>query len=111
MIEARITTRSRNATIPPAVDRVAFVPFPGSPLAVANQVVWGRARWKETNEWCIVHVPTGYQLGGAVWDTSEEAMAVLVRCDPSFPAWRAATGETNDSATIACRMKFKAIVK
>jgi hypothetical protein len=57
----------------------------------------------------ITHVPTGFNLGGLVWDSPNAALAVLLQCDPTFAAWAFANGEKDDVATRACYAKFRAV--
>ena len=114
MIPAKITISSTNPKLPPQIVD-GFVPYEGAPLAVTPFYKWGRARWIATDEWCISHIPTGRQVGtneGHKWDTPQEAMVVLNKCRPDFPAWFVARGgiET-DAATQACHLIFKAAVK
>lgn len=107
MINAEIVIRSRKPRRPPFTIS-GTLPFPGSPLAITPRVYWAESGWKvDDSEWMITHVPSGFNLGAYVWERPNEALAVLLQCDPTFPAWAFLTGMQGDSATMACREKFK----
>jgi hypothetical protein len=105
-----VQIRSRDASAP-LYPCSGIVPYLGSPLAVASDAIYSALskKWEAKGGWIIVHVPTGYALGHEVtWNTQEEAMAVLMACDPAFAAWPLANGDmTGDAATKACKYKFK----
>lgn len=114
-----VTLRTRDSIIP-NFEAQAFAPFAGSPLAVTALRLYDTKaqRWGRGDDgFMIVHVPTGFALGigmrtdfeisqEVVWDTIPEAMAVLLRADPTFPGWALAKG-LQEPATKACHAKFK----
>jgi len=109
MIEIRVKCcAGPNDNIPPH-ETIGFVPFADSPLAVTPVSTWNAAfeRWDDNHYWQITQRATGWNLGQRSWRTRDAAMAVLLRCDPTFAAWALATGAVDDAATIACRVKFR----
>lgn len=110
MIGVTVTIRSKDAMIP-AQDVEGFVPAPADcPLAVTRRHTWRRARWHADDEdgWCIVHRSSGLALGEVTWDTRELAMAALLHCDPSFPAWPQCGADHEAPANVACKAMFRA---
>lgn len=113
MIPIRFTARPNpNRLRLPPYEIDGFVPFVGCPLAVSRDFEWDGDAWQECEGWVISHVPTGYRLGeDKSWRTAEKAMAVLMRCNPSFPAWAFAKGgPATDSATRACWPLWRAAI-
>lgn len=112
MIAVRVPCASPDVSIPPH-EQDGFVPFETSPLAVVRMAIWRAVekQWIEPEHrgWCIAHRPTGFNLKGREWPTRHDAMAALERCEPTFPAWALATGAEGDAATMACRVKFRAV--
>lgn len=105
-----LAIRSRDKALP-VFNTVGYAPTVSCPLAIAKVVEHTKAKgWRDTADgWMIVHISSGYQLGSYVADTQSEALALLVRCDPDFPGWRAVTGhDAGQSAFIACRAKWMA---
>lgn len=112
-----------------------LAPTPDSPLCVTPFVLWdAHAKKHSENDpddpgFCITHRPTGLSLGsglndkalvrgvwvdvaeaqGYVFDTVDEAMAVLVKCEPDFPGW--ALAGDNEAAREACKTKFKWVME
>jgi len=110
MTPTTITLRSDYKYAPP-FEAQGFVPFDGSPLAVTHAASCDMTKkpptWSERRKWRITHVATGHRLGDAEWATAEEAMAVLLRCDPAFAAWRMVQAGVPDAALVACQVKFR----
>jgi len=84
-----------------------FTPSASCPLAVTKLWYHSERKWIRANTWCIVHRPTGKTLGAKEWMTMEAAFAILLKCDPDFPAWPLAKGFPDDPATAACKYKFR----
>lgn len=95
---------SDDSTVPPYTAD-GLVPFPDSPLAVTRVHIHTNSVWAERDGFCIAHRPTGLQLGSRRWSSEAEAMAVLLKCEPEFPAWPIAG--TNEGAKAACKFKFR----
>ena len=113
MIPVTVPIRSSDPDVlPGTVD--GFVSFVESPLAVAPAMHFREVErdWVPTGAgWRVVHRATGFHLGGDhAWPTAEEAMAVLDRCDPRFPAWAAIQAGVVDAALVACRLLFRTAV-
>jgi hypothetical protein len=104
-----VTIRSNDIEIP-SIDVEGEAPFADCPIAVTRVYVFDDAlrEWQPGKEWCVTHRATGYRLGKNSWSTKAEALAVLERADPSFAAWPLAVGSIEDTATIACFVKFRA---
>lgn len=104
-----VTIRTRDGAVPLTIDGLA--PFADCVLAVTP--VYDRTdygwRKRKRGGFYITHCPTGYQLGKRIFETEEEALAVLERCDPTFPAWPLA-GDDNSVARMACHAKFRAAI-
>ena len=105
-MQVAVTVRSYDAEIPP-LELIGHVPYADCPLAVTRRHHFVDGAWAERDGYYITHRPVGFQLGKRVFDTVEAALAVIDRCDPTFPAWPLARGGTDDAATIACRYKFR----
>lgn len=115
-----VTLRSRTPDVP-LFETHGYVPTLDSPLAVTRFALYDKLaeQWAQDESdpgYMITHRPTGFYLGtglaeglaeagAVVWDTLPEAWAVLLRCDPSFPAWSIA--DKDEAARVACRTKFK----
>lgn len=107
LLATTVTIRDRDTAIP-AAEVCAFAPagLPESPLAVTNCHRFNGDEWTETPGFCLTHRPTGFRIGvKEKWDTVEEAMVVLLRCEPDFPAWNVAG--SNAGALEACRYKWR----
>jgi hypothetical protein len=105
-----LVLRSHESDIPP-FEVLGFVPFDDCPLAVTQQIYFDRLKrhwfpWDPDDGYKITHRATGFNLGEKDrWFSVDEAMAVLMRCDPDFPGWQLAG--TNEAAKAACHLKFK----
>jgi hypothetical protein len=109
MQKVPVTVRSDDSTVP-LYQTVGFAPSEACPLAVTNVCTfdYDAGTWSEDiTRWRVSHRPSGYHIGKLHWPTFDEAAAVLLACDPDFPAWPLATGAEDCAATIACRMKFR----
>lgn len=108
----RVICRSHNAATP-SLETGGYAPTADCVLAVTADAVFDNAlqQWRGRSGWCITHRPSGFQLGSVVFDDLDDALAVLERCEPDFPAWKVATGQLGDAATIACAYKFKQACK
>ncbi len=105
-----VILRSRDDPGVPAHETQGWVPAPDCPLAITRVFNWKGSRWFEDKKWRVTHRPTGWGLGQNAWSTRKEAEAVLLACDPDFPAWVVCTGAKDDPATVACAVKFRAAV-
>jgi hypothetical protein len=108
VIRVPVTLRSAD-TGAPTLDTEGVAPSDVCPLCVTRVAIFDYRvkKWVERDAWQITHRPTGFNLGKREWPTEAEAFAVLEKCDPTFPAWQIATGETGCAATVACKIKFK----
>lgn len=108
MISVRVRIVSTQPGTPAPIEVDGFVPDVASPLAVTPVATWSISSWTvHDGRWQITHRATGLNLGGREFDTREAAMAVLVRCEPAFPAWAAVKAGVADAAMMACRYKFR----
>lgn len=82
----------------------------GDALYVTKNHVYVDGKWAEREGWRITHAPTGKALGPNTLATRDEALALLARCDPEFPAWPLATDLPDCAATKACAYKFRVAV-
>jgi len=108
-VQAVTVTLESRAEDMDGLDVEGYVPFADCPIAVTPFYVrhHGDTMWEGTDKWCISQRRTGFNLGRETWNSKEDAMAVLLRCDPTFPAWPLATGADDCRATQACRVKFR----
>lgn len=92
----------------PDFPAVGLAPYATCPLAVTPVAKFSEmsGKWSMLETYQITHRPTGYQLGGKEFDTQQEALEFLDRCEPTFAAWPLAKGSKTDPATIACRQQF-----
>ena len=112
MIRVPLTIRSDDVTRPP-YETEGFVPDADCPLAAHLYAVWDEAdsKWHDGVQWQITHRRTGFSLGKGTFRDRDEAIAVLMRCEPSFPAWQAVQAGVVDAAMLACRYKFRAAIQ
>jgi len=105
-----VTCRSIRDDIPAHVVQ-GFVPFPDAPLAVTPVSIWHgpEKAWKlqEPEAWKVTHRATGFKLGPQEWPTVEEAMAFLMRCDPTFAAWSVVDSGKPSPALLAVKAKVR----
>lgn len=87
---------------------VGQAPYATCPLAVTPVVRYSEmtGKWLMRETYQVTHRPTGYQLGGLEFDTQQDAMEFLERCDPTFAAWAVTTDDLKSPANMACKMKF-----
>lgn len=103
-----IVIHSADAEVPP-YETTGYVPFADAQLAVTNYATWDEAerQWKDGVHWQITLRRAGYSLGKQTWNSIEEAMAALMRCDPTFGAWAVVQRGIDDAAMTACRMMVR----
>src|SRR5260370_722138 len=82
-----------------------FASSADSPLAIVRSMYYSE-RWVERDGWAVLHRPTGWYLGRD-WYSQEDAWRLMLACEPDFAAWQYATGDVEQSATIACHHHFK----
>lgn len=107
-----VSVRARDPEVAPLVT-VGFAPVADSPIVVTHPARWNYAtgEWSiDESMWQLTHVATGFCLSRRQWRHKKDALAVIERCDPTFPAWPVAFGSKDDPATVACFVKFRAAV-
>jgi hypothetical protein len=109
MIPVTVTLRSDDGRMTPHQTE-GFAPNETCALAVAQvHVEDSHNGWKcVKGRWNIIHRPTGFHVGKMEWNTAQEAFAVLLGCNPEFPAWLMAAGTAGDMATMACKSFYRA---
>lgn len=107
MLKVLVTIRSLDDDVPPHKIH-GLAPTDDCALAVTRSWTFTDEKWNERDRYMITHRPTGYSVSKREWSTQAEAIAVLERCDPLFPAWALAIGNSEtDAATKACFAKFR----
>lgn len=106
MIPVNVKLHDRRGEATP-LNLTGFSNTPTCNLAIIPARYYRRGKWLEDKGWMIAHRPTGYTLGGDLFDTREEAAAVLVSSQPDFPAWMLANGREGDAATSVCRLMYR----
>jgi hypothetical protein len=110
-LKVPVTIRSSRTDLP-LYETVGFVPDVDCPLAATHSTLWDveEGRWRDGEWWQVTHRATGFYLGAKTFRDADEALAVIARCDPTFPAWQLVRAGVVDAAMLACRYKFRMAV-